>query len=220
MVYLLKKDDFTFPPPQDAELSGLLAYGGDYDTQRLINAYQNGIFPWPKEGYLPLWFSPDPRAVLYPKELRVSRSLRQSLKKYEIRFDTDFEAVITNCAQSPARKNATWITGEIKEAYCKLHLLGLAHSVESYDVEGRLVGGLYGIGLGNLFCGESMFALKSDASKAALFALCQKVEKAEGFIDCQVINSHLSSLGAVEISRDKFLQKLQESLFKPVIFKV
>ncbi|MDR1460188.1 MAG: leucyl/phenylalanyl-tRNA--protein transferase [Campylobacteraceae bacterium] len=218
MIYELKKDDFSFPNPKEANENGVVAFGGDLNPQRLINAYKNGIFPWPYPNYPLLWFSPNPRAVLYPNFLHVSRSFRRSLKKYEIRVDTNFHEVIAFCAKTRNDKQGTWITDEMIKAYCELFEMGFAHSVESYDDSKELVGGLYGVCVGNIFCGESMFSLRQDASKAALYALCQKVGEKGGFIDCQVINTHLKSLGAVEISRDIFLQKLQVALSKPILF--
>ncbi|MDR1285813.1 MAG: leucyl/phenylalanyl-tRNA--protein transferase [Campylobacteraceae bacterium] len=218
MIYELKKDDFLFPNPKEADANGLLAFGGDLNTKRLINAYKNGIFPWPCPNYPLLWFSPNPRAVLYPNSLHVSRSFKRSLKKYEIKVDTKFYEVITLCASIRKSKQGTWITEEMMKAYCKLFELGFAHSIESYNDSGELVGGLYGVCMGNIFCGESMFSLQQDASKAALYALSKKVESKEGIIDCQIMNSHLSSLGAVDISRDEFLQILSDSLGKSAIF--
>ncbi|MDR2342704.1 MAG: leucyl/phenylalanyl-tRNA--protein transferase [Campylobacteraceae bacterium] len=216
MIYELKKDDFYFPNPQKIDESGVVAFGGDLNPKRLINAYQSGIFPWPYPNYPLLWFSPDPRAVLYPKHLYISRSFRKNLKRYEIRFDKDFHNVITLCAKR--RKGGTWITNEMIHAYCKLFEMGVAHSVESYDDNGVLAGGLYGVCVGNMFCGESMFFLQKDASKAALYALSKRVDEKGGIIDCQVMNDHISSLGAVNISRDKFMQILFASRGKTTIF--
>ncbi|MDR2099400.1 MAG: leucyl/phenylalanyl-tRNA--protein transferase [Campylobacteraceae bacterium] len=207
MIYRLSADNLSFPDPREADENGVVAFGGDLSVKRLIAAYKNGIFPWPHERLPLLWFSPDPRAVLYPKEFSLTRSLRRSLKRYEIRVDTNFSKVIEMCAS--IRRNATWIDSEIKKAYCALHELKIAHSVESYDEEENLVGGLYGVCIGRVFCGESMFALKKDASKAALYRLSQLALQKGGIIDCQIINPHLSSLGAVEISREKFLQTLR-----------
>jgi leucyl/phenylalanyl-tRNA--protein transferase len=206
MIYELSKNSVAFPNPNEADENGLLAFGGDLRDERLIAAYKNGIFPWPHDNFSLLWFSPNPRAVIFPDKFHLTRSLKYSLKKYTIKIDTNFSKVIFMCAA--IRKNATWINDEIIESYCRLHELGFAHSVESYDESGELVGGLYGVCVGRVFCGESMFALKKDASKAALYALCQIASKMGGIIDCQMINPHLSSLGAVEISRDKFLQIL------------
>ncbi|MDR0580128.1 MAG: leucyl/phenylalanyl-tRNA--protein transferase [Campylobacteraceae bacterium] len=212
----MKKDDFCFPNPQNSDKSGVVAFGGDLNPKRLISAYQNGIFPWPYPDYPLLWFSPDPRAVLYPKHLYVSRSFRKNLKKYEIRFDKNFRTVITLCAKR--RKGGTWITDEIIHAYCELFEMGVAHSVESYDGNGELAGGLYGVCVGNMFCGESMFSLQNDASKAALYALSKIVEEKDGIIDCQVMNDYLSSLGVINISRDKFMQTLFVARTKAAIF--
>jgi leucyl/phenylalanyl-tRNA--protein transferase len=207
MICRLSADDISFPSPNEADENGVVAFGGDLSTARLIAAYKNGIFPWPHKNLPLLWFSPDPRAIIYPERFKLARSLRQNLKRYEIRVDTNFSKVIDMCAK--IRKNGTWIDNEIKRAYCGLHELKIAHSVESYGENGELTGGLYGVCIGRVFCGESMFTLEKDASKAALYKLCQIVLEKGGIIDCQIINSHLSSLGAVEISREKFLQTLQ-----------
>ncbi|MDR1007584.1 MAG: leucyl/phenylalanyl-tRNA--protein transferase [Campylobacteraceae bacterium] len=216
MVYSLSADNLSFPDPNEADESGLLAIGGDLHAKRLIKAYKSGIFPWPRQNFPLLWFSPNPRAVLYPNDFRLKRSLKRSLKRYEIKINTNFLQVITMCAE--VRKRATWLNGQMIKAYNELFRLGFAHSIESYDENEELVGGLYGICVGKVFCGESMFALKKDASKAALYRLCREVLKDGGIIDCQIINPHLSSLGAVEISRGKFLQTLALLGNKPSIF--
>lgn len=218
MIYELQKDDFCFPNPKNADVSGVIAFGGDLNPQRLINAYQNGIFPWPYPNSPLLWFSPDPRAVLYPKNLHISRSFKRSLKRYEVKVDKNFHKVISLCAEKRKNGRGTWITDEMIEAYCKLFDMQIAHSVESYDDSGALAGGLYGVCVGNIFCGESMFSLQSDASKAALYTLCKKAEEKDGIIDCQVMNAHLSSLGAVNISRGEFMRILAVSRDKPAIF--
>ncbi|MDR2635900.1 MAG: leucyl/phenylalanyl-tRNA--protein transferase [Campylobacteraceae bacterium] len=215
MIYRLNKENLSFPDPNEADENGLLAVDGDLNPERLILAYRSGIFPWPYEEKL-LWFSPDPRAVLCPKSFHLARSLKRSLKRYEIKIDVNFPKVIAMCAEN--RKKGTWINEGVIKAYCRLHELGFAHSVESYDENAELVGGLYGVCMGKVFCGESMFALKKDASKAALYRLCQIAFEKDGFIDCQVMNPHLSSLGAVEISREKFLQILAFLRDKPPIF--
>jgi leucyl/phenylalanyl-tRNA--protein transferase len=218
MIYELLKDDFSFPNPQAIDKSGVIAFGGDLNPKRLISAYRSGIFPWPHAEYPLLWFSPNPRAILYPNSLHVSRSFRRSLKRYKVGVDTNFYKVIVYCAEIKRKKYGTWITDEMIKAYCKLFEMGFAHSVESYDDNEILAGGLYGVCIGNIFCGESMFSLQNDASKAALYALCKKVEREGGIIDCQTMNAHLSSLGAVNISRDKFLEIIDICRDKPAIF--
>jgi leucyl/phenylalanyl-tRNA--protein transferase len=196
-----------FPEVDEAmhEPNGLLAAGGDLSPQRLIDAYRRGIFPWYNESDPILWWSPDPRLVLFPENLKVSRSLTKSLKKdYEIRTDSAFETVMRKCAE-PRRDGAgTWISEEMISAYCALHEMGIAHSVET-RVEGDLVGGLYGIALGKIFFGESMFSRRTDASKIAFVHLVLQLKR-WGFymIDCQVRTEHLASLGATEIPRSEF----------------
>ena len=196
-----------FPEVDEAmrEPNGLLAAGGDLSPQRLIDAYRHGIFPWYNESDPILWWSPDPRLVLFPENLKVSRSLTKSLKKdYEIRTDSAFETVMRKCAE-PRRDGAgTWISEEMISAYCALHEMGIAHSVET-RVEGDLVGGLYGIALGKIFFGESMFSRKTDASKIAFVHLVLQLKR-WGFymIDGQVRTEHLASLGATEIPRSEF----------------
>jgi len=199
-------DKLVFPHPSLADEDGILAVGGDLSCERLLLAYKNGIFPWFSEDEPILWWSPNPRCVLFPKDIKISRSMRKFLKKqlYEVTFDTCFRHVIAMCAK--LREGNTWITPEIIESYSKLHDLGFAHSVETW-YEGRLVGGLYGVSLGKCFFGESMFSTMDNASKIALITLCQKLEE-KGFllIDCQVYSKHLESLGAVNIDRDLFLK--------------
>ena len=204
----------NFPPLELAlrEPNGLLCAGGDLTPQRLVQAYLNGIFPWYSPGEPILWWSPDPRMVLFPAEFRLSRSLRKTLRSrnYQIRLDTGFKAVIQACARTPRRDQpGTWITPEIQAAYCKLHELGYAHSVETW-VDGTLVGGLYGIAIGKMFYGESMFAHATDASKIAIAHLVRFLEKKGfGMIDCQMNTPHLSSLGAREIPRRHFIDRLR-----------
>ncbi len=205
---------YNFPDPRYATPEGIVAVGGDLSPYRLINAYKRGIFPWYNEGDPILWWSPDPRLVLYPKEIKISRSLKKSLKKYEVRFDSDFEGVIRSCRDL---RSETWILPEIIEAFCELHEMGFAHSVESY-YEGVLVGGLYGLSLGGAFFGESMFSRRSDASKVALVHLCEfAIAHDFDFIDCQIPSDHLKRLGAKEISKERFLEELQIALQKPGI---
>lgn len=218
-VYRLS-DELVFPPVHLATPEGLLAVGGDLSPERLLLAYRMGIFPWYSEGDPILWWSPDPRLVLYPKDIRLSRSLKKTIrqKKYKITFDSEFEQVIKSCAR--VRRGAgegTWITGEMANAYCKLNELGYAHSVEAWH-EGRLAGGLYGVSLGRCFFGESMFSKVRDASKVALVGLAQRLDR-KGFdlIDCQVSSEHLARLGAREIVRDKFIDELNRSIAGPTL---
>lgn len=207
-------EELWFPSPNLAleEPNGLLAFGGDLSAERLLLAYQNGIFPWFNEGEPPLWWSPAPRMVLYPTEIKISRSLRKRLNRqeFELTFDTCFAQVIKECALSRQATTGTWITSAMQTAYLQLHQQGYAHSVEVWQNQ-QLVGGLYGLALGGVFFGESMFSLVSDASKVALVKLCEHLED-QGFslIDCQVYTDHLASLGAREISRELFLQALAE----------
>lgn len=207
-----------FPNAREGSDEGLLAYGGDLNPNRLLTAYRKGIFPWFSEGDPILWWSPNPRLVLYPTEFKESKSLRRVInnKGFEVRFDTNFEAVIDHCSRVPRRgQNGTWLIPEMKAAYTELHEMGFAHSVETY-FEGELVGGFYGIAMGKAFFGESMFALMPNASKVALRILSNIfVEKGYDFIDCQVETRHLVSLGARLISRDRFLDELEASLLKP-----
>ena len=209
---------YTFPNPREGSEEGLLAYGGDLNPLRLLKAYESGIFPWFSEDDPILWWSPNPRLVLYPDEFKESKSLRRVIrnKGFEIRFDTNFEAVISHCAEVPRQgQSGTWLIEEMKEAYIELHQMGFAHSVETY-YQGELVGGLYGVSMGKAFFGESMFSLMSNASKVALKILSNIfVEKGYDFIDCQVETSHLMNLGARLIHRDEFLDALDLSLQKP-----
>jgi leucyl/phenylalanyl-tRNA--protein transferase len=216
-VFRLSEDEIIFPDPSLAERDGLLALGGDLSTERLLHAYESGIFPWYNEGEPILWFSPNPRCVLLPESLKVSRSMRQVLRKeeFEIRYDTAFAEVIEACAEiSRHGQSGTWITEDMKDAYKRLHAEGYAHSAEAWQ-DGELVGGLYGVSLGSAFFGESMFARRSNASKAAFITLVQKLER-EGFrmIDCQTPTRHLASLGAINIKRSDFLVLLRNCLRK------
>ena len=202
-----------FPPLATAlsEPNGLLAVGGDLAPERLLAAYRRGIFPWYSPGEPILWWSPDPRMVLFPAEFKVSRSLGRTLRRggYEVRLDTAFARVIAACAQTPRRgQHGTWIVPEMQAAYRRLHELGLAHSVETW-VDGELVGGLYGIALGRMFYGESMLSWRSDASKIAVAHLARYLERLGfGMVDCQMHTAHLASLGAREIPRDDFIARL------------
>lgn len=212
-VYRLP-DQTAFPPVEHAVKSGLLAVGGDLSPERLLAAYREGIFPWYSEGEPLLWWSPDPRFVLFPRELRVSRSMRQFLKKqlFRITFDHAFRSVIAACRKPRPGQEVTWITQEMQEAYIALHDLGYAHSVEVWQ-EGTLVGGLYGVSLGHTFFGESMFSARANASKAALITLVSGQQELHfNLIDCQVETPHLGSLGARFIPRREFSALLKESL--------
>lgn len=209
-----------FPPVETAppDLGGLLALGGDLSPARILDAYCRGIFPWGTlEGY-PLWYSPDPRMVLFPEELRISRSLLKTLRsgRYALRVDTDFASVIAACAQTPRPGQAgTWICPEMIDAYSRLHELGWAHSVEAY-CEGGLMGGLYGLAIGGMFYGESMFSRRSDASKAAFAILVHHLrEQGTRLIDCQMHTHHLASLGARPIPRAEFLHRLEHLILEP-----
>lgn len=209
----------AFPHPHEAEADGLLAVGGDLSPQRLLTAYACGIFPWPHGDAWPLlWFSPDPRMVLVPDALHVSRSLRKTLNRgaFDVRFDTAFDQVIRACAATARPgQQGTWITAEMIEAYQVLHALGFAHSAETW-LDGELVGGLYGIALGAAFFGESMFTHRSDASKVAFVRLVQQIQ-AWGFhfVDCQMQTPHLSRFGAAPWPRDAFLRALDAALQIP-----
>lgn len=216
--YLLS-DEIVFPSPDLAGEDGLLAVGGDLSEERLILAYSLGIFPWYSDGMPILWWSPDPRLVLMPAEMRVTRSLRQTIRrhKYRVTFDTAFEEVVRNCASVPRRDGrGTWITDEMVEAYSRLHKGGFAHSVESWYGD-ELAGGLYGVSLGAAFFGESMFAKRGDASKVALFGLVARLRHIEtAFIDCQVVTAHLVSLGARQIPRTEFARMLERAAEAPI----
>jgi leucyl/phenylalanyl-tRNA--protein transferase len=213
-VYRLT-EDLIFPPPELADDEGLLAVGGDLSVDRLVLAYSMGIFPWYSDQYPLLWWSPDPRLVIFPKELKVARSLRQTIKKgiYQVTTDTAFEDVIRNCATiSRKGEEGTWITDEMIDAYIRLHKAGYAHSIEAWD-GGELAGGLYGIIMGRAFFGESMFAKKSDASKVAFAVFAVKLaEKGFELIDCQVTTEHMKRFGAREISRAEFMKRLKKAL--------
>ena len=203
-----------FPNPRLARSDGLLAVGGDLSPRRLLNAYKMGIFPWFSKGQRILWWSPDPRLVLFPENLHISHSLKKTINKHTFRVtrDTAFKSVITACSKvKRENQDSTWIVDEMITAYCRLHKAGFAHSVESW-CGNDLVGGLYGISIGKCFFGESMFTLKSNASKVALVHLVEHL-KAMSFklIDCQVETEHLKSLGAKNISREKFLKVISTS---------
>jgi leucyl/phenylalanyl-tRNA--protein transferase len=209
----LTPDTPGLPPPELADPSGVVAVGGDLDEERLILAYRTGIFPWYSEGLPIYWHSPDPRFVLPCAELRVGRSLRKTIRRapYDIRFDSAFDRVIRHCARVPRPgQDGTWITGEMIAAYESLHRAGWVHSVEAWQGD-DLVGGAYGIRVGGVFCGESMFALAPDASKVAFVYLVRQLERwGVQLIDCQVYTEHLERFGAVEWPRRAFLHALHE----------
>jgi leucyl/phenylalanyl-tRNA--protein transferase len=218
MIPWLEAND-PFPPVSRALIkpNGLLAAGADLSRERLVTAYRSGIFPWYSEGEPLLWWSPDPRMVLFPPELKVSRSLGKRLRRrdYEVRVDSVFETVMRACAAPRAGQAGTWITPEMVAAYGALNRHGLAHSVETW-IEGRLAGGLYGVALGRVFYGESMFTRVTDASKIALAHLTRQLERwGYGMIDCQMTTAHLESFGAREIPRAEFMRKLAELVNYP-----
>ena len=213
-IYALP-NEILFPDPELADPSGLLAVGGDLQPTRLLQAYANGIFPWYSEGQPILWHSPDPRFVLFPNELRVSRSLRQTIRKdsFRITLDEAFEEVIERCSAVPRPgQDGTWITNEMIDGYIELHRLGFAHSAEAWS-GGELVGGLYGVSLGSIFFGESMFADRSDASKVAFVALVEQLLRWNfSLIDSQVYTEHLERFGTTDIPRARYLKLLREAL--------
>jgi leucyl/phenylalanyl-tRNA--protein transferase len=203
----------AFPDVSQAlrDPDGLLAVGGDLDSGRILNAYRHGIFPWYSEEQPILWWSPDPRTVLYPDALKISRSLRRTLnqRRFRVTLDQSFDEVIDACAEPRAQSFGTWITREMRAAYCRLHSQGWTHSVECWSGR-QMTGGLYGIAIGRVFFGESMFSRESDASKVAFSHLVRQLSAwGFGLIDCQVYSSHLASLGAVEIPRRDFTEQLE-----------
>jgi leucyl/phenylalanyl-tRNA--protein transferase len=216
----------VLPVPRAADQDGLAGIGADLEPGTLLAAYRAGLFPMPigrlvRRQALLAWWSPDPRGVIPLDGLRVTRSMRQAAKRFEIRIDTAFDEVVTGCAD-PRRRGA-WITDEIKEAYARLHMLGWAHSVEAWTPDGRLAGGLYGVAIGGLFAGESMFHVRAgwgrDASKTALMALVDILVSdgvAGRLLDVQWLTPHLVRLGAVEVSRDEYLSRLRSALARPV----
>lgn len=211
-------DEPVFPSPELADEDGLLAVGGDLSEERLLRAYSMGIFPWYSEEYPILWWSPDPRLILIPEELKISRSLRRTINKgtFTVTFDTAFSAVIKSCSEVHRESDgSTWLTAEMIKAYTRLHHAGFAHSVESW-YEGELAGGLYGVALGGIFFGESMFTRRSDASKVAFVQLVRTLMRWKfRLIDCQVTTEHLMSLGAREIPRSEFMALLREAVQLP-----
>lgn len=218
MLFRLDDNDYAFPSAELAEDNGLLAIGGDLAPLRLLTAYANGIFPWYSEDDPLMWWSLDPRLIIRPGEMRVSHSLRQTLRsgRFEVRIDCDFRSVMRHCADTPREgQKGTWIVDEMVEAYCELHKMGFAHSFETWQ-DGQLVGGLYGVAIGKAFFGESMFHTVSNASKVAFYHLHQFLQRnGFGIIDCQQETSHLVSLGAYPIPRHEFLVELEELVIKP-----
>lgn len=208
MIFRLDEHDLRFPSPALAEPDGLLAIGGDLRPERLLEAYRQGIFPWYSDDTPILWYSPHERFVLFPEELKISKSMRQVLRsgRFTVTVDHAFDQVISACAVQPrVGQNGTWITADMQEAYMRLHALGHAHSVETWR-NGKLVGGLYGVAVGGVFCGESMFSREANASKTALAALCQS--NTYRLIDCQVYTDHLATLGARMVSRAIYMSLL------------
>jgi len=214
MIPWLESTD-AFPPLEQAleEPNGLLCAGGELSPQRLIQAYRQGIFPWYVKGEPVLWWSPDPRMVLVPSEFRISRSLRRTLRAgdYRINLDSNFQDVIRACARTRRKgQSGTWITAEMQAAYCTLHELGFAHTVETW-IDDKLAGGLYGLAIGKMFYGESMFSHATDASKIALAHLARFLDdQGFGLIDCQMDTPHLASLGARQVPRSEFIARLRE----------
>jgi len=214
MIYMLEPGSLEFPPSDQAmkDPDGLLAIGGDLSPDRLIEAYRQGIFPWFQQGQPILWWSPDPRWVIFPDDFHLSRSLRKVVnrREFSVTFDRSFEQVLTGCASPAPGREETWITDDMRCAYIQLFAMGLAHSVECWEQE-QLVGGLYGIALGKVFFGESMFSRRTNASKVAMARLVEKLRQ-DGFrlIDCQVHTRHLESLGSTPISRTDFIKTLHE----------
>ncbi len=217
VFYLTEK--ILFPPVHYAEPSGIIAVGGDLSPERLLEAYSSGIFPWFSDDSPIIWWSPDPRFVIYPAEIKISRSMRQVLERkfFRITFDRAFREVVTGCSRPRKYEQETWITEDMIEAYVKLHEIGYAHSVEAWHGD-ELAGGLYGVSLGGAFFGESMFAKETNASKAAFITLAVNLKRL-GFdiIDCQVYTEHLESLGAFEMPRGEFISIINNSMVRDSI---
>lgn len=211
MPLAILNEKLWFPPVDEAMPDGLLAMGGEISVERLLLAYKQGIFPW-YDGDLPLWWHPNPRFILLPEELKVSKSMQQILRNNSFQFtiNKNFEQVINQCKQAPRKdQDGTWITEEVKNAFIQLHHLGIAHSAEAW-YNNELVGGLYGIRMGKVFFGESMFSQKSNASKFAFIKYVHQLQREKvGLIDCQVYTEHLESLGAKMIMREQFMQLLK-----------
>lgn len=215
IVYEVSKKYQVFPDISYVSESGIIAWSKQIDENLVINAYLRGIFPWYDEPQKVLWWCPNPRAIIQPNEVHISKNLKKSLKNFDIRFDFNCTKVIEKCQEVRLKNNeSTWLIDDMVRIYSNIHKLGLVHSVEAYH-ENKLVGGLYGVCIGKIFCGESMFFEKTNASKACFVALCKTLEYF-GFqlIDCQVINPHLISLGAKNIQRDKFLDIIQTQMKK------
>lgn len=216
-IFKLSKE-LQFPPANFAREDGLLAFGGKLEPDWIIEAYSRGIFPWFNTDEPILWWSPNPRSVLFIDEIKISKSMKKAMKKevFTVSFDKDFKKVMENCANA---REETWISKKFIKTYTELHDMGVAHSVEIWK-EKKLVGGLYGVNLGQMFFGESMFSLETNASKFALIKLCEYLkEKNYEIIDCQVHNSHLESMGAKEIKREKFLELMENQIQKPAEYK-
>jgi len=214
MPFFLLDGKRDFPPVDLASPEGIVAAGGDLSPERLIRAYSRGIFPWYSEGEPILWWSPDPRFVLFPAEIHVSRSMKRILKKgsFRITFDRDFRAVIDGCRQPRIGEPGTWITSEMLAAYCRLHEIGFAHSVEAWQ-GGELAGGVYGVSLGSLFFAESMFHRRDNASKAALIVLGRSLQRRGcSLIDCQVHSTHVETIGGRMIPRRRYLEILERGI--------
>ena len=211
MIPQINKHSLNFPHPSSANEDGIVAWGGDLTPSRLVRAYQSGIFPWYGKDEPILWWSPSPRLIMELDDFKLSRSLKKSIKKFTYKFDTNFSQVIRNCGTAPRNnQDGTWIQPDIIDAFEELHGMGIAHSIESYQHD-ELVGGLYGLTMGKVFCGESMFARTNDASKAAYAVLIAHLKDwGYDFVDCQVPTEHLKSLGAKEVSREYFLERLIE----------
>ncbi len=219
-VFELNPTRIEFPDPKYTDESGILAVGGDLQAERLLLAYEMGLFPWFNEDEPPLWWCPDPRMVLYPNELRISKSMRSLLRKntFRVTADQNFEEVIRQCGAVPRPgQDGTWITEDIINGYLELYRMGFAHSVEVWS-NNALTGGLYGVSLGKTFFGESMFSLAPNASKVGFITLVEALKENDfQLIDCQVHTAHLESLGAQEISRTSFLSQLRKSLVTETI---
>ncbi|GGE07972.1 MULTISPECIES: leucyl/phenylalanyl-tRNA--protein transferase [Sphingobacterium] len=219
MPYLLDENKLVFPHPSLADEDGLLAIGADLQLERLLLAYENGIFPWYNEENPILWFAPLERFVLVPNKIKLSKSMKQIMKsnKFKITIDQDFKSVIENCASMPRKdQDGTWIIADMQEAYIRLHEAGYAHSIEVWQDQ-KLVGGLYGVQVGKVFCGESMFSMVSNASKIALIYLAQNFGLS--LIDCQIPSDHLSSMGAETISQSEYLTILHNQEILPYEFQ-
>ena len=217
-IFPLDKHSYIFPNPLDATCEGPLAYGGDLNPNRIIKAYMNGIFPWYNQDDPILWWSPNPRCIMHLEDFKVSKSLQKTIdqQKFDIKFNKNFRQVITECSKIPRdNQKGSWIHSDVIEAYVLLHEQGFAHSFEAY-FDGKLVGGGYGVVIGDIFCGESMFAKESDASKVAYYHLVQRLKVNHfSLVDCQIPTPHLLSLGAKIMSREDFLKRVKNALNNP-----